>query len=87
MDTSVKEKFKSKKNSGTKYPGNISHQKRPNLGIAGIDKGEEIEVKENIFNKITKENFPNLKKVMPIKVQEAYKIPKRMDQKKRPLST
>lgn len=36
--------------------------------------GDEIQVKEteNIFNKIIDENFPNLKKELDIKVQEAY---------------
>jgi hypothetical protein len=34
---------------------------------------EELQAKGigNIFNKITAENFPNLKKKMPIQVQEA----------------
>ena len=37
---------------------------------------------ENIFNKII-ENFPNLKKEMPINIQEAYRTPNRLDQKKK----
>jgi hypothetical protein len=45
---------------------------------------EEEEVKangiHNIFNKIIKENFPNLEKTMPIQVQEASRTPKRLDQ-------
>ena len=51
--------------------------KRPNLKIIGIEEGEESELKgpENIFNKIIEENFPNLKKEMAIKVQEAYRTP------------
>ena len=51
--------------------------KRPNLKIIGIEEGEESELKgpENIFNKIIEENFPNLKKEMPINVQEAYRTP------------
>ena len=39
---------------------------------------------ENIFNKIIEENFPNLKKDMPTKIQEAYRTPNRLDQKKVP---
>jgi hypothetical protein len=35
----------------------------------------------NIVNKIITENFPNLEKGMPIKVQEASKTPNRLDQK------
>jgi hypothetical protein len=34
----------------------------------------------NIFNKITSENFPNLEKTMPIKVQEASRTPNRLYQ-------
>ena len=36
---------------------------------------------ENIINKIIKEKFPNLKKEMPINIQEAYRTPNRLDQK------
>jgi hypothetical protein len=55
--------------------------KRPNLRIMGIDEGEEIQAKWicNIFTKIT-ENFPNLKKVLPIQVQEASRTPNTLDQ-------
>ena len=46
--------------------------------------GEERQIKspENIFNKIIEENFPNLKNDIPMKVQEAYRTPNRLDQKK-----
>jgi hypothetical protein len=37
---------------------------------------------ENIFNKITEEKFPNLKKEMPIKVQKAYRTSNKLDQKR-----
>jgi hypothetical protein len=45
----------------------------------GIEKGEEVEAKViyNIFNKIKTENFPNLKKEMPIqykKLQDQNKM-------------
>jgi hypothetical protein len=38
----------------------------------GIGKGEEGQAKgtHNIFNNIITENFPNLKKILPIEVQE-----------------
>lgn len=53
--------------------------KRTNLRIIGIEDGEEAQVKgtENIFNKITEENFLNLKE-MSIKVQETYRKPNRL---------
>ena len=51
--------------------------KRPKLRIIGLEEGDELQLKgtENIFKKIIEENFPNLKKDMPIKVQEAYRTP------------
>jgi chromosome segregation ATPase len=44
--------------------------KRPNLRIMCIEEGEEVQAKGmcNIFNKIISENFPNLKKDLPIQV-------------------
>jgi hypothetical protein len=43
--------------------------KRPDLRIMGIEEGEEVQAKgiHNIFNKII-ENFPNLKKDLPIHI-------------------
>jgi hypothetical protein len=56
--------------------------KRPNLRIMGIEEGEEVQEKgmHNIFNKIITENFPNLKKTIPIQVQETFRTPNRPDQ-------
>ena len=58
--------------------------KRQNLSIIGIEEGEEVQLKstEDIFNKIIEVNFPNLKKDMPMKIQEAYRTPNRLDPKK-----
>jgi hypothetical protein len=52
------------------------------LRIVGIEEGEDVQAKGicNIFSKIITENFPNLKKVLPIQVQEASRTPKRLDQ-------
>jgi hypothetical protein len=36
---------------------------------------------KTIFNKFTKENFLNLKRGMPINVQETYRASNRLDQK------
>jgi hypothetical protein len=57
--------------------------RRPKLQIIGIDENEDFQLKgqASIFNKIIEENFPNLKKEMPMNIQEAYKTPNRMDQK------
>ena len=58
--------------------------RRPNLRIIGINKNEYLQLKgpANIFNKIIEENFPNLKKEMPMKIQEAYRTPYSLDQKR-----
>ena len=46
--------------------------RRPNLRIIGIDKKEDFQLKGsvNIFTKIIEENFPNLKKEIPMNIQE-----------------
>jgi hypothetical protein len=62
---------------------NLSNSiKRPNLSIMGIEEGGGVQAKgiHNIFNKIKTDNFPNLKKVWPIKEQEACRTPNRLDQ-------
>jgi hypothetical protein len=48
----------------------------------GTEEGEEVQAKgiQNIFHKITTENFPNLEKVLSIQVQEASRTPNRLDQ-------
>ena len=55
----------------------------------GIEKLEAVQLKgtENLFNKIIEEKFTNLKKDMPMEIQEAYGTPNRMDQNKNPLVT
>lgn len=56
--------------SGTKYPGNQGHYKRDNSMNDRIEEKEETQTKgtANIFNKVREEKFPNLKKVISIKV-------------------
>jgi hypothetical protein len=51
--------------------------KRPNLRIIIVEENEDslLNGPENVFNKMTEENFPNLKKMMDIKVQEADRTP------------
>lgn len=61
--------------------------KRSNLRIVVTKEGEDSQLKdpENIINKITEEKFPSLKKDIPLKVQEAYKAPNKLSQKKVPI--
>ena len=58
--------------------------RRTNLRIIGLDEKEEFHFKgpANIFNKIIKENFPNLKKEMLMNIQKAYRTPNRLEQKR-----
>jgi hypothetical protein len=58
--------------------------RRSNLEIIGVDENEDFQLKgpANIFNKIIEENFSNLKKKMPMDIQEAYRTPNRLDQKR-----
>jgi hypothetical protein len=58
--------------------------KRTSLRIIGLDGNEESKLKGsvNIFNKIIEENFPSQKKEMLINIQEAYRTPKSLDQKR-----
>ncbi|KAL6080965.1 hypothetical protein STEG23_016230 [Scotinomys teguina] len=90
IDSSVKENTKAKKVITQNIQEIWDTIKRPNLRIIGIEEGEEYHLKgtENIFNKIIEENFSNLKKELPMKIQEAYRTPNRLDQKKKnPLIT
>ena len=73
IDTRLKENLKSK-NPRHKHSGNLGHfDRKKKLWIIEVEEGEETQTKgtENIFNKTIEENFPNLKKVVPIKAQEA----------------
>jgi hypothetical protein len=48
--------------------------KIPNLGIIILEgEDSQLNIPENIFNKIIEENFTNLKKGMPIKIYEAFR--------------
>jgi hypothetical protein len=48
----------------------------PNLRIIGIEESEDSQFKGpvNIFKKIIGENFPNLKKEMPMDIQEPSEL-------------
>jgi hypothetical protein len=58
--------------------------RRLNLKIIGIEESEDCQCKipVNIFNQVREENFPHLKKEMPINIQEAYRNQNRLDQKR-----
>ena len=56
----------------------------PNYRGRGVPGGEEEEQKiENLFERIMKENFPNLAKETDFQeVQEAHRVPKKLDPRK-----
>jgi hypothetical protein len=58
--------------------------RRTNLRIIGVDENEDFQLRglASIFNKIIEENFQNLKKDMPMNIQEAYRTPNRLNQKR-----
>jgi hypothetical protein len=58
--------------------------RRPTQRIIGIEQSEDSQLKGpvNIYNKIIEENFPNLKKEMPMNIQEAYRTLNRLDEKR-----
>ena len=58
--------------------------KRPNLRIIGREESEDSQLKGpvNIFIKIIEENFPTLKKEMPMNIQKVYRTPNRLDRKR-----
>ena len=58
--------------------------RRPNLRIIGIEESEDFQLKGpvNVFNKIIEGNLPNLKKEIPMNIQEAYRPPNRLNQKR-----
>jgi hypothetical protein len=58
--------------------------RRPNLRITGVDENEDFQLigPANISNKIIEENFPNLKNDMPMNIQEAYRTPNTLGQKR-----
>ena len=52
--------------------------------LHGVPEGEEKEQEiRNLFEKIMKENFPNLVKEIDMQVQEAQRVPDKMDAKRR----
>ena len=66
---------------------NIQEIQDKNLKKIGTEESEDFQLKWTVkmFNKIMEGNFPNLKEEMPMKIQEAYKTPNRLNQKRNSL--
>ena len=57
--------------------------KHSNIRIIGVPEEEEEQKIENLFEKIMKENFPDLVKEIDFQeVQEAQRVPKKLDPKR-----
>jgi hypothetical protein len=84
MGTTIKENAKCKKILTQNIQEIQDTMRKLNLRIIGIDENEDFQLKGtvNIFKKIIEENFTNLKKEMPMNIQEAYTTPNRLDQKR-----
>ena len=84
METALKENEKCK----TILTQNIQEiqntMRKPNLRKIGVHENEDFQLKgpATIVNKIIKENIPNLKKEMPMNIQEAYRTVNRLEQKR-----
>ena len=83
INISVKENVKSKKFMTENIQETWDTIKRLNLRIIGIEEDSQFKGPENIFKKTIEENFPNLKREIPLKVQEAYRTANRLDQKRK----
>jgi hypothetical protein len=70
--------------SNTNHPGNMGHYEKmkPKNNWSSRRRFSALNL-ENIFNTIIEEKVPNLKKEMPINIQEVYKTPTRLDQKRK----
>jgi hypothetical protein len=84
MDTKIKENAKCKKILAQNIQEFQDTMRRPNLRLIGVDENEDFQLKgsANIFNKIIEENSPYLKKEMTMNIQEAYRTPNRLEQKR-----
>jgi hypothetical protein len=84
MGTTIKENAKCKKILSQIIQESQGTMRRPNQRIIGVDENQDFQLKGpvNILNKIIEENLPNLRKEMPMNIQEAYRTPNRLEQKR-----
>ena len=68
------------KDPNPKHPGSPGHNENTKPNNNRYRRDQRFPV--GIFNKLIEENFPNLKKEIPMKVQEAYRTPNTLDKKR-----
>ena len=80
IGTTIKENGKCKKILTQNIQEIQDTIRRLNLRIIGIEESEDSKLKGpvNIVNKIIEENFTNIKKEMPMNIQETYRTPNRL---------
>ena len=85
IDSTVKENAKCKTLVTQTIQEILDSMRRPNLRIIGLEESKDLQLKGpvNIFSKIIEENLPNLKKEMPMNIQEAHRTPNRLDQNRK----
>jgi hypothetical protein len=85
IDTAIKENTKCKKTLTENIQEIQDTRRKPNLRKIGIDEKKDFQLiaTVNIFNKIIEENFPNLKKEMPMNIQEAYRTQNSLESEKK----
>jgi hypothetical protein len=70
--------------TNTKHLGNLGHYENTKpKNIRNRRRSSQLKGPENTFNKLIEENTPNLKKEMAVTVPETYRIPNRLDQKRK----
>jgi len=76
--------WNAKKDPNPKHEGNPGHNEKtkPKDNIYRWEEDFQLKGPVNIFNKIIEENFPNLKKEIPMNIEEAYRTKIRLDQKR-----
>ena len=58
------------------------HIKSTNIRIIGVQEAEKKKGYDKIFEEIIDENFPNMEKVIANQVQEAQRVPYRINPKR-----
>jgi hypothetical protein len=85
IDTTIKKNANYKKVVTQNIQEIQDKMRKPNLRIIGLEESKDSQIRGpvNSFNKIIEENFPNLKKEMPLNREGAYRTPNRLGQKRK----
>jgi hypothetical protein len=84
METNILMKLQRQTSLDIENTGKRSEYKDANQSTVGIEEIKNFQLKgsENILNKIIEENFHNLKKGISKNIQEVYRTPNRLDEKR-----